>query len=125
MVETKGLFRLQTKKENKYYKGVPTFSVIRMNCDPTVIALYKYKGKAVEEEDDAVEEEDDFTLLRKEFSVSEEVLIPDEEETSPLLSKEKRKELVVNYDGIKRKLFVEPPPVKPPKKLKKVKMEKE
>ncbi|CAH9079893.1 unnamed protein product [Cuscuta europaea] len=119
LVEIKGLFRVQTKRETISYKGVATFSVIGMKCDPAVVSLYKNKGKSVEDEDD-------FTLLKKEFSVSEKVTLLDEEETSPLLIKEQRIALKVDNDGIKRKLFVEPTPfVQPVKRLRKVKVEKE
>ncbi|CAH9122911.1 unnamed protein product, partial [Cuscuta epithymum] len=54
LVGIEGLFRVQTKSETISYRGVPTFSVIGMNCDPAVVGLYKSKnkGKAVEDEDD-------------------------------------------------------------------------
>ncbi|CAH9103968.1 unnamed protein product [Cuscuta epithymum] len=127
LVGIKGLFRVQSKREIISYRGVPTFSVIGMNCDPNVMSLYENKGKAVEEEDD-------FTLLKKEFSVPEEIIPLNVEETSLLLTKEKRKAVAVNYDGIKKRLFVEGrpderppvecPSVEPMKKLKKVKVEK-
>ncbi|CAH9104034.1 unnamed protein product [Cuscuta epithymum] len=117
LVEIKGLFRVHAKRESICYRGVPTFSVIGMNCDPTILSLYKYKGKVDEEEDD-------FTLLKKEFSVDEEVFTVNEEEKSPLLTKKEREAVVVNLDGIKRKLFAEPSPVQPARRLRTVKVEK-
>ncbi|CAH9134581.1 unnamed protein product [Cuscuta epithymum] len=104
LIDIKALFKVQFKRESRSFKGNQTFSVIRMNTDARVLALYSSKINAVEEED----EEDEFTRLAKEFSGPESMALSSQQSvSSPLLTKEKRHALDVDTDKLRRDLFGE------------------
>ncbi|CAH9084839.1 unnamed protein product [Cuscuta epithymum] len=88
-----------------------------MNTDPKVLALYSSKINAVEEEDE-------FTRLAKEFSGSGTgVQSSQQSVSSPLLTKEKRGDLKVDTEKLKRDLFGDSSTSTSGKKLKGVKKE--
>ncbi|CAH9115759.1 unnamed protein product, partial [Cuscuta epithymum] len=100
LIDIKALFKVQFKRESKSFKGNQTYSVIRMNTDPKVLALYSDKITALEEEDE-------FSRLAKEFSGTEKAGSSQISVSSPLLTKEKRQALDVDNERLKRDLFGE------------------
>ncbi|CAH9055290.1 unnamed protein product [Cuscuta epithymum] len=101
LIDIKALFKVQFKRESRSFKGNQTFSVIKMNTDPKVLALYSSRINAVEEEDE-------FTRLAKEFSGPESVAGSSQPSvSSPLLTKEKRYALDVDTQKLKCNLFGE------------------
>ncbi|CAH9116328.1 unnamed protein product [Cuscuta europaea] len=52
LIDIKALFRVQFKRESRNFKGNQTFSVMKMNTDPKVLALYSAKINGTEEEDE-------------------------------------------------------------------------
>ncbi|CAH9119160.1 unnamed protein product [Cuscuta epithymum] len=117
LIDIKALFKVHVKREGRGFKGNQTFSVIKMNTDPKVLSLYSSKINAVEEEDE-------FTRLAKEFSgpgsgfQSSQLSV-----SSPLLTKEKRSDLKVDTEKLKRDLFGDSSTSTSGKKLKGVKKE--
>ncbi|CAH9094988.1 unnamed protein product [Cuscuta europaea] len=118
LIDIKALFRVQFKRDSRNFKGNQTFSVLKMNTDPKVLALYsnKINGK---------EEEDEFSRLASQYSGTEKAGSSQATVSSPLMTKEKRQVMDVDVERVKRDLFGDHSVSTSSKKLKAVKIEKE
>ncbi|CAH9068981.1 unnamed protein product [Cuscuta epithymum] len=118
LMDIKALFRVQYKMDSRNYKGNQTFSVLRMNTDPRVIALYVSETRASEDEDE-------FTLLKKEFCGTDNVCSSqyDSSASPPLLNKQQKMALKIDGERLKKNLFGESSTTVPMKKMKGVKIE--
>ncbi|CAH9100679.1 unnamed protein product [Cuscuta europaea] len=116
LIDIKALFKVKFKRESRSFKGNQTFSVIKINTDPKVLALYSDKINPAEEEDE-------FTRLAKEFSGTEEAGPSQKSAHTPLITKERRQALEVDTERLKCDLFGDSASMST-KKLKGVKAEK-